>query len=155
MAASKIGFKNTTAVIKGDIEHASLKDQVDINSLQFGLGAMVQHADEGFGSKTGSASQTSISFMVNFGPWIAEFQQALFHGKTLGKVTFTEIIQKADNANNPTWGVLRTLDLEDAWVDGMSQAWTGIHSTFAISLSYKKSIVTWGKKIAEHSNAGI
>ncbi len=70
------------------------------------------------------------------GPWVADIQQRLYHGKTLGTVTITEVEQKVDGGKK-TWKKIREITLTEAWMESMSHSWSGIHSSVSFSMDYE------------------
>lgn len=148
MAGRLILMKNSETQIKGDCEADDHKEWLKLDSVEFSAVASVQH-DSG----TGAVHQSAINISIPFGPWIAELQQRLFHGTSLGEVELIELEQKVDKSNKKAWVEVRKFKLLDAWVENMSHAWGGIYSNVSLSLQYRDVTFSWKDKVAHYNRS--
>ncbi len=147
MAGRLVLYKNDADQIKGTCEAEGYKDLLELDHMSFAATAYA-HTD----SSTGTAHQSSIAISLPFGPWVADFQQRLFHGKTLGTVTLTEVEQKVD-AGKKTWKKIREITLTEAWMESMSHSWNGIHATVSFSVQYQDMTFGHGDKISHYNRS--
>lgn len=148
MAGTLVLFTNTENKIEGDCEAEGYTKQLKIESASFNANAVIASGEE-----TGTVFQSGITFMLPAGPWAVQFQQALFHGQDLGEVTIAEVAQALDGDNKKTWKKVREMKLLGAWVESMSASWSGIHSSYTISLQYTDITVSWGDKVAHYNRS--
>lgn len=148
MAGRLILMKNGDGPIKGDCEAEGYVDQLKLYELSFSSVANVQHD-----SKSGSIHQTAVTFSLPFGPWVADFQQHLYHGKGLGIVDLVEIEQKVDASQKKVWKKIREFRLIDGWVESISHTWSGISASVSVSLQYTDVTFTWGDKVAHYNRS--
>ena len=155
MAGRLILFNNDADQIKGTCEAEGYAGILEVDHLSFAATAYA-HTDSSTGtahqsSKSakppGPTEQSAITVSLPFGPWIADFQQRLFHGKTLGKVTITEVEQKVDGTKK-TWKKIREITLTEAWMESMSHSWSGIQSSVSFRVQYQDMTLSHGDKIA-------
>lgn len=148
MAGRLIVMKNATDQIKGNCEAENYTEWLKLEGVSFAVGAALTPGED-----TGSVHQSSITMHVPFGPWVAELQQRLFHGKELGDVEIVEIAQSADAEKKKTWKKVRELKLVQGWVESVSHGWTGISQSVAVSLQYTDITFTWGDKVAHYNRS--
>jgi hypothetical protein len=148
MAGRLIVFKNENQTIKGECEAEGYKDYLELSSLSFVTTAYTQ-AD----SETGTVHQSSVSIVLPFGPWIAEFQQRLYHSVMLGDVEITEIEQKVDAADKKAWKKVREIHLMDGWIESLSHGWHGISQSSALTIQYTDMTFAVADKIAHYNRS--
>lgn len=151
MAGRLILWKNNADQIKGACAEEGFAGLVELSGLSFSATAAPASGDTATNKGGGGATrQSALTITLAHGPWVADFQQRLFHGKTLGTVTLTEVEQKVD-AGKKTWKKVREVTLTEAWMESMSHSWAGIHSTVSFSVGYQDSTTVFGDKIAQYS----
>jgi len=148
MAGNLVLLKNATDQIEGDCEAEGYEKFLKIENAAFNANAVVTPGED-----TGSVYQSSITFMLPFGPWVAQLQQALFHGKDLGDVTICEVAQALDASNKKTWKKIREFTLKGGWVESISLNWSGISTGVAVSLQYTDITFSWGDKVAHYNRS--
>jgi len=148
MAGRLILFKNAVQTIKGDCEAEGYKDLLRLDSLSFSATSYTQ-AD----SVSGTVHQSAMMISLPFGPWVAEFQQRLYHATMLGDVEITEIEQKVDAANKKSWKKIREVHLMDAWISEMSHGWKGIHPEVSLAIEYTDMTFAVADKIAHYNRS--
>jgi hypothetical protein len=148
MAGNLILFKNLVDTIEGTCEAAGYEKQLKLDMASFNVNAVITPGED-----TGSVYQSGITVSVPFGPWIAQLQQALFHGKDLGDVTITEVAQALDADKKKTWKKVRELTLKGAWIESMGHSWTGISGGYEMTLQYTDITFGWGDKIAHYNRS--
>ena len=132
--------------ITGDSKAEGYTDQIVLDAASFGATSIVQAE-----SNTGTVSQASLQCSVTFGPWVADIQQALFHGKDLGEVTLTELEQQADPTNKKVWKKVREVKLTDAFFEAMSHSWSGINTSVSFAINFVNIVYNWGDKVAHYN----
>lgn len=148
MAGRLILMTNTEGQIKGDCQAEGFKEWLKLDTLDFGASAAVQH-DEG----TGFVSQSGVTATIPFGPWVAELQQRLYHGKSLGEVTLVEIEQKVDAQQKKSWKKVREFKLVEGYLENLSHGWSGITATVSMTLQYTDITFTWADKVAHYNRS--
>lgn len=146
MAGRLIVFKNAVQTIKGDVVADGWADYLRLDTISFATMAYTQ-AD----SATGTVHQSSVVIALPFGPWIADFQQRLYHGTMLGDIDITELEQKVDAANAKSWKKVREINLLDGWIESVSHSWYGVSQTVALTIQYTDMTLAVGDKIAHFS----
>jgi len=148
MAGRLIVMKNDTDQIKGNCEADGYTEWLKLENVSFAVGAALTPGED-----TGSVHQSAINMLVPFGPWVAELQQRLFHGKELGNVEIIEIAQSVDADKKKTWKKVRELKLVHGWVESVSHGWGGITAMVQVSLQYTDVTFGWGDKIAHYNRS--
>ncbi len=159
MSTRLILWNNDVEVIKGAATAEGFAGQVEVASLSFAANNRFasdrEVAEKGKpmpGQGKADADQTAITLSLPFGPWVADFQQRLFHGKTLGTVTLTEVEQKVDGGKK-TWKKIREIKLTEAWMESMSHSWNGNDSTVSIKVNYVGSTFGYDDAVASFSRS--
>lgn len=149
MAGRLVLWNNDADQIKGTCTAEGFAGSVELTGISFSATAA---PDKGDGDKPsgGSTRQSAITVTLAHGPWVADLQQRLYHGKTLGTVTLTEVEQKVD-AGKKTWKKIREITLTEAWMESMSHSWSGIHSSVSFSVGYQDSTTVFGDKLAQYN----
>ncbi len=148
MAGRLILMKNSETTIEGDCEAEGYTKWLKLDSLEFSAVASVQH-DSG----TGAVHQSAINISIPFGPWIAELQQRLFHGTSLGEVELVELEQKVDKSNKKAWVEVRKFKLLDGWVETLNHSWSGIYTNVSMALQYRDVTFSWKDKVAHYNRS--
>ncbi len=148
MAGRLILMKNSETQIEGDCEAEGYTKWLKLDSLEFSAVASVQH-DSG----TGSVHQSPINISIPFGPWIAELQQRLYHGTSLGEVELVELEQKVDKSNKKAWVEVRKFKLLDGWVETLNHSWSGIYTNVSMALQYRDVTFSWKDKVAHYNRS--
>ena len=102
-----------------------------MEDVSFGAGAALTPGED-----TGSVHQSGVSMTIPLGPWIAELQQRLFHGKELGDVELVEVAQQVDAQQKKTWKKVREMKLIQGWLESMSHSWNGVSANVSVTLQY-------------------
>lgn len=147
MAGRLVLMNNDVEQIQGTCEAEGYENLLELANLSFAATSYA-HSD----SSTGTAHQSSFSISLPFGPWVADLQQRLFHGKLLGTVTLTEIEQKVD-AGKKTWKKIREITLTEAFMESMSHSWAGIHASVSFSIQYQDMTYGHGDKISHYNRS--
>ena len=148
MAGRLIVMKNATDQIKGNCEADGYAEWLKLEHISFSVGAALTPGED-----TGSVHQSAITMVIPFGPWVAELQQRLFHGKELGDVEIVEIAQAVDAEKKKTWKKVRELKLVQGWVEGVNHGWNGISPSVSVSLQYTDVTFSWGDKVAHYNRS--
>jgi len=148
MAGNLVLFKNANDPIEGDCEAEGYEKQLKIMSPSFTVSSVITPGEE-----TGSVFQSGVSLMIDFGPWVMQLQQALFHGKDLGDVTITELGQGLDANDKKTWKKVREFTLKNAWIESVSHVWSGITASCGLTLQYTDITFAWGDKVAHYNRS--
>jgi hypothetical protein len=135
------------ADIQGDVKVQSFENQIVLHTVNFSATSVLNQE-----SLTGSVMHSSVSGTVSFGPWVADIQQALFHGKLLGEVTITELEQQLDPANNKVYRKVREIKLTDSYFEAFSHSWKGITSDCKLTINFVNIVYNWGDKVS-HFNS--
>lgn len=143
MAGRLILMKNTERTISGTCEAEGYENWLQLDTLAFGASAHHQRDQE-----TGSAHQTGVQITLPFGPWVAEMQQALYHGWRLGHVEICEVDQKIDPGGKKVWKKVREIMLVNGWIETMSHGWSGIQANVSVTLQYTDMEFKWVDKVA-------
>jgi hypothetical protein len=139
-------MKNENQTVKGDSEADGYKDLLRLDAISFASTAYTQ--SEG----TGTVHQSSVMITLPFGPWIAEFQQRLYHSTMLGDVEITEVEQKVDGTKK-SWKKVREIHLMDGWIESISHNWSGIDQNVSMTIQYTDMTFAAGDKIAHYNRS--
>lgn len=151
MAGRLVLWNNDADQIKGTCSAEGFEGLVEVAGISFSATATPEKADAGDKPKDGGPTrQSAITVTLAHGPWVADLQQRLYHGKTLGNVTLTEVEQKVDGTKK-TWKKIREITLTEAWMESMSHSWSGIHSSVSFSVGYQDSTMVFGDKLAQYN----
>jgi hypothetical protein len=142
-------MKNSENQIQGDCEAEGYANWLKLQDLTFSAMANIQYDGD---AKTGAVHQSGVSISVPFGPWVAELQQRLFHGRELGTVELVELEQKVEGQKK-SWKKVREFKLLEGWIETMNHGWDGIHQMVSMTVQYTDITFGWGDKVAHYNRS--